>query len=155
MKAIIIIFSIACIFIFAPPATAQSEISEDDMSISILKWFYDHYPNAITSKWIKDEKENQVKFTVFFQFKEKNYQTIYSGKGKRIVEYSSIDSEPIHLTNYLYERFDQFKVKKISLKKVFPSGKTSYFVKVKTKSEGIQEIELDQSTFSNNQIANN
>ncbi len=134
---------------------AQNEIQEDDISISILKWYYDQYPNATTVRWGLDKNSVKSDYTVSFIFKGQNLQAIYSSQGKRLAELRPIESTPINLTNYLYEQFDQFKVKKVSKKTLFPSEKVSYIVKVKSKSEGLQEIEVDESTFDNKQFANN
>ena len=145
-----LVFAFCCL-----QAKAQNEIPEEDISISILKWYYDQYPNANTVRWKLEENKGENEYTVFFVFKGKNLETVYNAKGKRLAEYSPVESTPINLTNYLYERFDQFKVKKVTQKKLFPSEKISYVVMVKSKSEGLQEVEVDEKTFNGNQLANN
>ncbi|MEO1256691.1 MAG: hypothetical protein AAFY41_17650, partial [Bacteroidota bacterium] len=57
-------------------------------------------------------------------------------------------SAPIAITNYLYDRLDQFKLKEVIRKTIFPSKEVSYIAKVKSKTEGLQEIEISESEIN-------
>ncbi len=135
-------------------ATAQESISEEEMPFTVLKWFYDQYPNTAGAIWNKDEREERTTYTSSFEFKEKKYKTTYNSKGKRIVELMYLESTPINLTNFLHDRFGQFKLKKVAQKTIFPSGKVSYVAKIKSKEEGVQEVEYDEHDESSSTNAN-
>ena len=148
------IFSIAILICSSLGSNAQAIIQEEDVSITVLKWFYDHYPNSETIRWTQEKTDGNQVFTVKFNFEGKEFQTSYNQKGKRISELAYLDTPPISVTNFLYERFDKFKLRNVAKKTLFISKEVSYVVVVKSKMEGVQEIELDEnSTTVINQVA--
>lgn len=143
-------FAILLIILICGASThlnAQNVIQEEEISIGILKWHYDNYPNAKSTEWVKNEVEGTIEYSVTFQFEDQNYTSIYFPNGKRKEEFLYLEIAPIDLTNFLYDRFSQFKLKKLIRKTTFPSKKVSYLLQVKSKKEGTQELELEESTL--------
>ncbi|MEO1255032.1 MAG: hypothetical protein AAFY41_09125, partial [Bacteroidota bacterium] len=65
---------------------AQEPVLEEDISFSILKWFYDDYPKSTETSWVKNEAEGKTTYTVSFLFKEREHVVTYNLKGKREAE---------------------------------------------------------------------
>lgn len=141
------IFLIAQLIGFGTLATAQQSIPEEDISMTVLKWFYDHYPNAENAIWKQHETNNNM-YKVAFSFEKQQYEATYDKKGKRRSDLVYLDIAPIDLTNFLYEQFDQFKYRKVAKKTIYPTGDVSYITTVKSKKEGIQELVLEENTIS-------
>lgn len=154
MKTTTKLFLVLIIATFSLSTNAQESVLEEDMPFTVLKWFYDHYPNTENAIWRKEESQGEIIYTASFKFEDQNFKTTYNSNGIRVEELMYLDSAPINLTNFLHDRFGQFKLKKIAKKTIFPSEETSYIAKIKSKEEGMNEIEYDDSSSTMiNQVA--
>ncbi len=93
-------------------AQAQ-QITEDEMSVTVLKWFYNHYDSPEYPQWEKIKSEsNEELFKVTFNFKGQKVSAVYTNKGKRAYEnviYKK-NSMPEPLVDYAATNYEKFKI---------------------------------------------
>ena len=137
-------------------SVAQKTVEEDELSFSVLSGLYENYPNVQSAVWRENQTKLGAQYQVSFEFEKQRYKVILDSRGKRIGELRYLSSTPIDIINVLYEQFDQFKIKEVAVKTVFPSKEKSYIATIKGKSFGIQNIELDENIkpISNNVALN-
>lgn len=143
MKRLNTIFIIFLLLTCTIYCSAQTEITEEEVSFNVVKWFYNHYPNAQETSWLQLNEGKE--FHVTFLFEEKQYESIYSLTGKKIQEIVYLESTPINIMNELYDRFGQFKIKSVVKKTSFPSKDVIYLTKIKSKGKKEQEIAFDEN----------
>ncbi|MEP0272599.1 hypothetical protein [Ekhidna sp.] len=133
------------LFLFACPFSSNSQefISEDEITINILKWYYDQYPNGETISWSSSSVNNVDVLKVKFNYNENEYTATYSLKGKRLSETVKIENIPITVTNYLYDNYAKFKIKSFLKRIDFKANETSYEVEIKSKEAGLERIVFD------------
>ncbi len=93
--------------------TNAQEISEDEVSITVLKWFYNHYDSPEMPKWEMTKSEtNEDLLKVSFKYKGQNLVAVYTKQGKKAYESVSYqkNSMPEPIVDYAGTNFDKFKI---------------------------------------------
>lgn len=129
-------------------SSSQTAVAEKNISFSILKWFYNDYPNADQRTWKEEVEDGEKRYYVSFKFEDSKYETIYDTDGKRVEEIHYVETPPIDLTNTLYNTFDNFKIKEVAKKTKFSTKEEAFIVTLKIKGEGEKELVFDDNTVS-------
>ena len=119
------------------------EVSEDEISINILKWHFHHYPQSTSNVWkvINDGKL----FESDFIFEDKAYYVTYSAKGKVLTEVVDLSDEvPVALLAQLDEQYEKYKVNNFERITNFADETIFYKLEIKSKENGQEELNFDK-----------
>ena len=119
------------------------EVSEDEISVTVLKWFYNHYEKPEYVNWeIVKSETNEELFQASFTYKGQKIAAIYTKKGKRAYENVSFhkSSMPAPIVDYADTNYDKFKIVSIYRHTNFAYGArvdtdVNYEMVVKVKGE--------------------
>ncbi|MBV6647696.1 MAG: hypothetical protein KI790_19715 [Cyclobacteriaceae bacterium] len=91
-------------------AQQQQNISEDDVSMEILKWFYDDYPNG-EAQWSKIISKDGDQYQASIKFNGEVTEVRYTTTGLQVRETKYLDKQlPMALKSLLDRQFDKYKV---------------------------------------------
>ena len=138
-------------------------ISEDELSITVLKWFYNHYDNPVLPTWEKVASEsNEEMYKVSFGYNGDDYVAIYSKNGKRAYENIVYNKKqrPVSLIDFAETNYEKFKVLDIVKHTNFEYGArldkdTNYELVVKV--DGVESsiwFNEDMNRYSNFDVSN-
>lgn len=112
----ILLFAIAGILSFS--ATAQQELTEDDIPLNVLSWFYQHYENPTNVEWSKVDRNGKEHLQASFKDNGNLVISIYNDNGE-IQEESSLEEKPsLPESMSAYAQAKYGKTKAISLRKI-------------------------------------
>ncbi len=97
---------------------AQEEMTENDVPLIVLTWFYKNYGQAEEVKWSKTTRNDQSMLKASFQQNDKKVTSVYNMNGE-IMEESVLDEKPVipsEISDYTSTKFG--KVKIMSLRKI-------------------------------------
>ncbi len=125
-------------------AQAQ-EIPEDEISITVLKWFYNHYENPEYPVWekIKSESNDELYRVTFTKGKNK-ISAVYDKDGKRAYENILYKKEmPAPLVDYADTNFEKYKIVALHKHTNYAYGSR---IDVETNYEMVVKVNGDLST---------
>ncbi len=127
-KIIKIAMVVMALGIFTSSQVAAQEVTEDELSVTVLKWFYNHYQNPEFPTWelVKSESNEEL-FKVSFAYNGDDYVAIYDKNGKRAYENIIYDKKqrPVSLIDFAETNYDKFKVLDIKKHTNFEYGARS------------------------------
>jgi hypothetical protein len=122
-----------------------TDIAEDDIDFTLLKWHYSKYPKT-TSTWrvLKISGEADV-YQANFVFESYSTIVLYTAKGAIIEEEVNLsENVPVSILAYLDDLYSKYKVtsfiRKINYK---AKNEVIFTVELKSKEKGIERIDFD------------
>ncbi len=99
-------------------AMAQQELTEDDIPLNVLSWFYQNYEDPTNIKWSKVDRNGKEHLQATFKENGKTIVSIYNDRGE-ILEESALTEKPDlpgEISEFAFAKYG--KNKAISLRKI-------------------------------------
>ena len=135
-------FLITLSAVFASLISFGQQISEDDLSMSLVAKYYYQYPNAEGQTWTKVVKGGEERFNVEFTFEGKDYSVSYNKQAWRLTERIKLTSKEVPATtfDFVTRRFsdDKFKITAFTQLNTFENLRPAdsfYSMEVKVKKD--------------------
>ncbi len=106
---LLLFFTISSANVFAQTQT----ISEQDLSLSVLKWFYSKYPGIDGVEWSETKSKSGEKlYQAQFKLDGHDFTSIMNNAGKIMYENKEYDKKdsPVPILDHAESNFDKFKL---------------------------------------------
>lgn len=123
-----------------PLGAQERVVDETEISFTILKWHFHHYPMSETEKWIVAGDTYRV-----YCVKDGVELVVdYNESGNRLKETADLTREiPVTLTYYLDNKYSKYKIQLFERKTDFRDDSVKYEMLVKSKERGDELLHFD------------